>query len=147
MIRKKAREAALQFLYQLDAPSSSEGNAKPSTDFATHAKHFRLEAEVVSYAERLAQAVLEKRVAIDQMIQKHANNWRLERLGSIEKTLLRMGVAELLYFKDVPASVTLDEIIELAKSFAEAEAPAFLNGILDPVSKEPDAAQGKVAST
>jgi N utilization substance protein B len=81
------------------------------------------------------------------MIEKHAQNWRLERLGSVEKALLRIGVAELMYFKDVPASVTLDEVIELAKHFAEADAPAFLNGILDPVSKEPESMQGKVAST
>jgi N utilization substance protein B len=139
MIRKKAREAALQYLYQLDSPE------KPVT-FETHAKHFGLETEPFEFANRLASTVVSNISAIDQMIMKHAQNWRIERLGSVEKALLRMGVAELMYFKDVPASVTLDEMIELAKDFAEAEAPAFLNGVLDPVSREPSSVAGKVAS-
>ena len=57
-----------------------------------------------------------------------------------------MGTAELLYFKEVPASVTLNEVVELSKLFGEAETPAFLNGILDPISQEPLAQAGKVAS-
>ncbi len=57
-----------------------------------------------------------------------------------------MGTAELLYFKDVPASVTLDEVVELSKRFGEAETPAFLNGILDPIAKEPDAIDKKTPS-
>lgn len=142
MIRKKAREAAFQYLYQLDQP----GGEGPHSDFKSHAKHFGLEEDSFEFANRLATAVLTHVVAIDSMISKHARDWRIERLGAVEKSLLRLGVAELLYFKEVPASVTLDEIIELAKSFAEADAPAFLNGILDPVSREPEALAGKVAS-
>lgn len=142
MIRKKAREAAFQYLYQLDQPGASG----PSHDFKSHAEHFQLQADSYEFANRLAHAVLDNISTIDQMIGKHAKEWRVERLGAVEKSLLRLGVAELLFFKDVPASVTLDEVIELAKAFAEADAPAFLNGILDPVSREPQAVAGKVAS-
>ncbi|MBS1958442.1 MAG: transcription antitermination factor NusB [Bdellovibrionales bacterium] len=143
MIRKKAREAAFQYLYQLDEPGV--GN-EPHSAFSAHAKHFELEQDTLEFSTRLVQAVLGNLPAIDAMISKHAKEWRVERLGAVEKALLRMGTAELMYFKDVPASVTLDEIVELAKDFAEAEAPAFLNGILDPVSKEPASVSGKVES-
>jgi transcription termination factor NusB len=67
-------------------------------------------------------------------------------VGAIEKSFLRMGTAELLYFKDVPASVTLDEVVELSKRFGENDTPLFLNGILDPISKLPEAQSNKVAS-
>ena len=143
MIRKRAREAAFQYLYQLDQPGAT---ISPLSDFKSHAKHFKLEADAFEFANRLASSVVENVLEIDAMITKHAKEWRVERLGAVEKALLRMGTAELLYFKDVPASVTLDEIVELAKTFAEAEAPSFLNGILDPISREPAAVAGKVAS-
>jgi N utilization substance protein B len=146
MIRKKAREAAFQYLYQLDQPDSTGPLAQMNNDFRSHARHFGLEEDSIEFADRLAGTVLANVGAIDAMITKHARDWRVERLGSVEKSLLRLGVAELLYFKDVPAAVTLDEVIELAKKFAEAEAPAFLNGVLDPVSREPAAVAGKVAS-
>ena len=80
------------------------------------------------------------------MIIKHAENWRLDRISAVDKAFLRMGVAELLYFKDVPASVTLNEVVELSKYFGEADTSAFLNGLLDPISKEPIAVAGKVPS-
>ena len=81
------------------------------------------------------------------MIVKHAQNWRIDRINSVDKSILRMGIAELLFFKDVPASVTMDELVELSKVFGEAETPSFVNGILDPISREPMATNGKVAST
>lgn len=145
--RQRARELAFQFLFRFD--QENESNPSPSQiedEFAKHASHFQTREESLEFALRLVKSALSELKTIDAMIKKHAENWRLERLGTIEKSLLRIATAELLYFKDVPASVTLNEIVELAKSFGEADTPAFINGILDPISREPQAQAGKVPS-
>lgn len=145
--RQRARELAFQFLFRHD--QDSESTLTPSqieADFSKHAEHFKTRDESLEFALRLVQTALKELKTIDATIVKHAENWRLERLGTIEKSLLRIATAELLYFKDVPASVTLNEIVELSKAFGEADTPAFINGILDPISREPQALAGKVPS-
>ena len=145
--RQRAREVAFQFLYQfLTADQKMGSPAEVEKEFQKHMKHFQTPDTTTEFAERLVRTTATCIRDIDSMISKHAENWRLDRLGAIERAFLRMGTAELLYFKDVPASVTLNEIVELSKLFGEAETPAFLNGILDPISREPSALQGKVAS-
>jgi N utilization substance protein B len=141
--RHKAREIAFQFIYKFDYETPS---TQVFDEFSKHAAHFECPPESFDFAARLAETTLKQLIAIDDMIAKHAQNWRLDRINSVDKSILRMGVAELLFFKDVPASVTLDELVELSKSFGEAETPAFVNGILDPVSREPMAITGKVPS-
>jgi N utilization substance protein B len=145
--RQRARELAFQFLYRFDQEgSSSLTPAQIEEDYQKHIAHFESNAESEEFALRLIKTTLMHLETIDPLILKHLENWRLERLGAIEKSFLRMGTAELLYFKDVPASVTLDEVVELSKRFGEADTSAFLNGILDPISQEPEALQNKVAS-
>jgi len=145
--RQRAREIAFQFLYGLNSDVlNPDGAGQIEADFEKHAAHFQTPAESFDFAQRLVRTTATCMPAIDEMIAKHAQNWRLDRIGAIEKAFLRMGVAELLYFKDVPASVTLNEVVELSKLFGEAETPAFLNGILDPVSRELQAQTGKIAS-
>jgi len=141
--RQKAREIAFQFLYRYDheVPASQVFD-----EFTKHAEHFDCPPESFDFAARLAETTIKQLTMIDEMIQKYAQNWRLERIGAVDKSILRMGIAELLFFKDVPASVTLNELVELSKDFGEAETPAFINGILDPVSREPLALAGKVPS-
>ena len=142
--RHKAREIAFQFIYRYDQESPT---TQIYDEFARHAEHFECPQESFDFAARLAETTLKQLIAIDDMIVKHAQNWRLDRMNSVDKSILRMGVAELLFFKDVPASVTLNELVELSKAFGEAETPSFVNGILDPVSREPMAVNGKVPST
>ena len=145
--RQRARELAFQFLYRFDQDKIA--NLTPSqieAEYKTHISHFESNEESEEFALRLIKTTLAHLETIDPLILKHLDNWRMERLGSIEKSFLRMGTAELVYFKDVPASVTLDEVVELSKRFGEADTPAFLNGILDPISKLPDAIANKVLS-
>jgi len=145
--RQKARELAFQFLYQFDRELPSGLTSEMlEKEFKKHASHFGEFKLSEDYALRLVQTTIRELRAIDAAIATHASNWRMDRLGSIEKAFLRIGAAELLYFKDVPASVTLNEIIELSKSFGEEDTPLFLNGILDPISKLPEATSGKVPS-
>ncbi len=145
--RQRARELAFQFMFRHDQESEPLSSASEiEEDFARHADHFKTQQDSLEFALRLIKTTLIELKTVDATIKKHAENWRLERLGTIEKSLLRIGTAELLYFKDVPASVTLNEIVELSKSFGEADTPAFINGILDPISREPQALAGKVPS-
>ena len=145
--RQKAREMAFQFLYRFD--QEKEANLTPKqieADFKKHEGHFGGLEQSYEFALRLVQTTLSHLKEIDTLIVKHAENWKHERLGAIEKSFLRIGASELLYFKDVPASVTLNEIVELSKMFGEADTHTFLNGILDPISHEPEALSGKVPS-
>lgn len=145
--RQKAREMAFQFLYRFDQDKESNLSATQIDEaFKKHEGDFGDFPQSEEFALRLIKTTLTELKHVDAMIVKHAENWRHERLGAIEKSFLRIGTAELLYFKDVPASVTLNEIIELSKSFGEAETPLFLNGILDPISQESQALAGKVPS-
>ena len=145
--RQKARELAFQFLYRFDQEREASLSPKQIEDeFRKHEGHFGDFNQSTEFALRLIQTTLAELTTVDAMILKYAQNWKFERLGAVEKSFLRIGIAELLYFKDVPASVTLNEIIELSKDFGEADTPTFLNGILDPVSREPQAQAGKVPS-
>jgi N utilization substance protein B len=147
--RQRAREAAFQFLFHLEQSGSASGQMVPSEierDFELHAQHFHIREDSLDFARRLVTTVARSLPTIDGAILTQSENWKFERIGAIEKSFLRMGIAELLFFKDVPASVTLNEVIELSKFFGEEDTPTFLNGVLDPISKLPEALQGKVAS-
>ncbi len=146
--RQRAREVAFQFLYQFENSSGTKIGTPALTEleFEKHAEHFNIPVESHDFALRLVRTTATSFKAIDDMIRKHAENWRLERIGAIEIAFLRLGVAELLFFKDVPASVTINEVIELSKLFGEEDTPTFLNGLLDPISKEEIAMAGKVLS-
>jgi transcription antitermination factor NusB len=145
--RQKSRELAFQFLYRFDRENGAELTPEQiEKEFKKHMEHFGEFQHSYDFALRLILTTLRELGAIDSLISTQASNWKLERLGSIEKAFLRIGTAELVFFKDVPASVTLNEIIELSKGFGEEETPLFLNGILDPISKLPQAVSGKVPS-
>ena len=91
-----------------------------------------------AFAERLVAGVLEKKKDLDALIGKYATNWKISRMPIVDRNILRAGVYELLWMDDVPAKVTVNEAIELAKSFGDDDASKFVNGILDQVlTKEP----------
>jgi len=92
------------------------------------------------YAEELAGIVAERLSEIDAVIADSARNWTVDRMSRIDRNLLRMAVAELLYVDDVPMRVTLDEAVEIAKAFGGDDSARFVNGILDRVAREGDKA-------
>lgn len=85
-------------------------------------------------APELARGVMEQRARLDEEIAAVAEHWRLERLGAVERNILRLGVHELLA-GDPPAPVVIDEAVRLARWFAGAKAPAFVNGVLDATAR------------
>ena len=135
--RRKAREIALQILYQLDVQEqlTSEQAA------ALFWQHFSREAAPPAseggeeanraFADQLVRGVREHLAEIDALLGRASRNWRLERMARVDRNLLRLAIYELKYCADVPAKVAINEAIEIAKRFGTAESPAFVNGILD----------------
>ncbi|HSA07332.1 MAG TPA: transcription antitermination factor NusB [Candidatus Gastranaerophilales bacterium] len=86
--------------------------------------------EVKSYAIQLVKTFIENREKIDNQIKEHSIGWDVERLVKIDRDILRIAIAEIMFFKDVPSSVSIDEAVELAKKYSEPESSSFINGIL-----------------
>jgi transcription antitermination protein NusB len=125
--RHHARERALQILFQYDI------HGKPGLWLDVFWKENEATDEVRAFAERLVSGVLEKKKELDAVIGKYATNWKISRMPIVDRNILRAGVYELLWMDDVPAKVTVNEAIELAKSFGDDDASKFVNGILDKV--------------
>jgi len=87
------------------------------------------------FAELLFKTTLENRSHIDELIRRHAQHWRLERMAVVDRNVLRVAVSELLY-TETPHAVVIDEAIEIARRFSTAESSQFVNGILDAVREE-----------
>jgi len=130
-IRHRGRELAFQILFQMDLGREGLGYAMQYfLDLKAAAK------EAAAFAEELARGASENLAEIDALITQQSKNWDFKRLNSVDRALMRLGVYELIHRPDIPAEVTLNECIELAKSYGSEESPAFVNGILDQIHKE-----------
>jgi N utilization substance protein B len=131
--RRRAREAALQMLYQ------TEVGQLPVTEAAlshtTIADAVALDDESREFAVELARGSWQDKAAIDAYIAEAARNWRVERLAIIDRLLLRLAVHELLSHPATPPRVVIDEAIELARVYSGEDAAKFVNGVLDGVFK------------
>jgi len=127
-LRRKARELALQLLYQWDlraeSPEKIEEAFWPGAKAAARTREF---------AHRLFTGTVAAAPQLDALVERHATNWRLERMSAIDRNILRLAAFELK-FATAPAKVVLDEAVELAKKFSDDAAPAFVNGVLDAVA-------------
>ncbi len=130
--RRKAREAALQFLFQDDFPPHNELTLTDIEErFEKFCQLFQVNKKARSYTFGLLLQTVTHRQHIDDLIRKCAKNWRLERIAVTDRNLLRIGVSEMLYSDDVPHQVAINEAVEIAKRFGSNESPSFVNGILD----------------
>jgi N utilization substance protein B len=139
--RRRAREFALQALYAADIAAQSGPVALTGlwmgrledTDAVDDAPVTPDETE---FAQEIVRGVLEDKDEIDQRIEAASLNWRLARMPAVDRNILRIGAFELTHRGDIPASVSINEAIELAKRFGGAESRAFVNGILDRIAGE-----------
>jgi len=140
--RRKSREGALQFLFQEDF--SLEGLRK-TEDFEARFEQFcvlyQVNRKARTYMQSLLLGIIEKQEQVDALIRESAKNWRLERIAATDRSLLRIGVYEMVFCDDVPVQVAINEAVEIAKRFAGDESPAFINGILDAVAKKNESSQ------
>ncbi|QDT66286.1 transcription antitermination factor NusB [Calycomorphotria hydatis] len=123
--RTKARELAVQMLYQLDLNPEV-----PLNDIREMIREQLLDEELSAFAWRLVMGTMEFRDTIDERIVSVAENWSLNRMAPTDRNVLRLGVFELTN-TDTPAKVVIDEAIELAKKFGSTQSSQFVNGILD----------------
>ena len=130
--RREARELALQALYQLDV--SGEGD--PAHGLSHFFAHFdsHEHGDVQTFARELVEGVGANHERIDALISESAEHWRLSRLSRVDLSLLRLATFELLARPDIPASVTLNEAIEIARRFGSEDSAPFVNGVLDHIA-------------
>jgi N utilization substance protein B len=141
--RRRAREFALQILYQLDVQeqlSDEQALGMFWRNFAATAEAEGAMAadlgEIQPFAEKLVRGVRENLTELDAQIQGASKNWRLERMARVDRNLLRLALYELKHLEDVPAKVAINEAIEIAKRYGTNESSAFVNGILDRCREE-----------
>ena len=130
--RRRARELALQFLYQLDV----KGEADPTPHEAEFWGRHALDDATRAFIGALVHGTKANQATIDQLITQITEHWDLDRMAVVDRNILRLAVYELLWEHDVPAKVAINEAIEIAKKFGTRESSRFINGILDRVSKE-----------
>lgn len=128
--RRKSREYALQMLYQFDVSHQSAGLT------AGFWADKDVPANIVEFANNIVEGVIKNLGLIDEKIRLSASNWSIERMAIVDRNILRMSVFELLYIKEIPVKVTINEAIEIAKRFGEEESGSFVNGILDRIVKD-----------
>ena len=139
--RRRAREFALQALYQADVADGTASRALEGLwpvlvegqDLTTSRP---AEDEEIAFSRRVVAGVERSRPELDALIERASNHWRLARMPVIDRNILRLAAYELLYCPDVPASVSINEAVELAKRFGDKDSRAFVNGLLDRIAAE-----------
>jgi len=138
--RSVARERALQALYQLEVQETSVEDALDAAFAAASgepgAPPGKVDPESRRFAAQLVEGAHGRREEIDRLIEAHSHNWRLDRMGQIDRNVLRLAIYELKYLPDVPRKVTINEAVELGKRFGTEASSAFINGLLDRIAAE-----------
>ncbi|MFT5123018.1 MAG: N utilization substance protein B [Kiritimatiellia bacterium] len=132
--RHTARERAIQLLFQLDYNESDE----LEITFDEFWGSFEDKPDVRPFADSLIHGVMEHRNDLDKEIQRYAKNWDLDRMGGVDRNVLRLAIYEIKHRKDIPPVVSVNEAIELARELSSDEASKFVNGILDRAIKDTD---------
>jgi len=128
--RRQARERALQCLYQWESTGAELDGLLDRFWRANPASR-----QIRDFTEVLVRGTVDAVTRIDPLLEQQAENWRLERMGCVDRGILRLGVYELLDQPETPAAVAIDEAIELAKRYSGEQAGTFVNGILDGIRR------------
>ncbi len=130
--RTKARECALQILYQLDVAKNDCGyclydywQVNKDTDKA-----------IVEFANSIVKGTIDNLKKIDKVISDYATNWNLKRMAVVDRNILRLATYELLFLNEIPPKVSINEAVDIAKKYGDKDSGKFVNGILDKISKE-----------
>lgn len=130
-MRRKAREAALQALFQIDV-----GKARADQAVAYAIDLNDLDRETEEFCRSLVDGVMVHQDSIDESIERLAIDWSLNRLGNVDRNVLRLALFELMYRQDIPVGVTINEAVEVAKTFGNTDSGRFINGILGQFVRE-----------
>lgn len=130
-VRRRGREYALQMLYAMDLTGY-----QPDQVFAGFSAIQDLNRDAFYYARRLVDGVHGRLEEIDSVLAQYAEHWKIHRMAAVDRNLLRLGLYELMYVKEVPFPIVINEALEIVKEFSESEGTQFLNGILDAARKQ-----------
>jgi N utilization substance protein B len=130
--RRKSRELAMQMLFQGDL---GKQNPEEVERLFWDARE-DVDEETKGFADDLHRVATQREDEVDALIEKHAQNWRLERMPVVDRNLLRAAIAEMLGYPKTPAAVIINETLEIARRYAAPESIHFLNGVLDAVGRE-----------
>mgnify|MGYP000515671548 CR=1 FL=1 len=152
-VRRRAREGALQLLYQLEAHTEPDREGLPAgvkvarpvvieapaggldALFATFFENFSAPDKAREFTEELVRGIVDDADAIDAVIQDESTKWKLERMTAVDRNVLRLATYELKSQSDIPGRVILDEAIEIARRFGTEDSARFVNGVLDGLHK------------
>ena len=129
--RRRARELAIQVLFHMEYNPGDPGEC-----FDRVCESFGPPKEVRVYSREVVLGVWENRADLDRLMRRSSKNWRVERMSHVDRNILRLAIYEVLYRKDVPPKVSIDEAVELGKRYGTEESGAFINGILDHIYNE-----------
>ncbi len=130
--RRKGREVALQFLYQLDL----QGEADPASQAPEFWARHPLDDDTHDFADTIVRGTKTRQREIDEIIARCTEHWDIDRMAVVDRNILRLAVYELGWRADTPPKVVINEAIEIAKKFGTRESSRFINGILDRVHRE-----------
>ena len=130
--RRKSRELCLQMLFQSDMGKQTPEQVR-NTFWEERSS---VDEDTRGFADDLFSVATERRQEIDELIQKHAQHWRMERMAAVDRNVMRASVAEFLGYPATPRPVIINEALEIARKFSSPEAVQFINGVLDSVGKD-----------
>lgn len=130
--RRKSRELTLQMLFQADMGRQSPEDVRRTF----WGEHNSAGEDVRGFADDLFRVACDRHSEVDQLIERHAEHWRMDRMAAVDRNVLRAAVAELLGFPDTPRAVVINEALEIARKFSSPESIQFINGVLDSVGRE-----------
>ncbi len=130
-VRSKAREAVIQALYLRDIAGEPLADALDQVR-----ENFSLDRRARDFAAELVRGLAPVLDAVDAVITAQSSNWRIERMGVVDRNILRLAVYELRHRADIPATVVINEALEIARRFSSDDAISFINGILDALRGE-----------
>ena len=130
--RRKSRELCLQMLFQWDMGKQTPDHVRKTF----WAERDEVDSDTRGFADDLFNVAVDRQAQIDELIQKHAQHWKMERMAAVDRNVLRTGVAEFLSSRETPRPVVINEALEIARKFSAPESVHFINGVLDSVGKE-----------
>ncbi|MDE6434913.1 MAG: transcription antitermination factor NusB [Lachnospiraceae bacterium] len=132
MLRSQIREEIFKILFRY--PFTEEGEMQEQITFCMEELEGKSE-ENLAYIKNKVNQIIEHRVAIDEKLQDNCEGWNLNRIGKAEIAIMRVAVYELLYEKEIPQSVSINEAVELTKRYCDEDAKGFVNAVLGKVAK------------
>lgn len=125
MSRRTERQKAVELLYEMTMQKEDE-----AAFVVEYFEKYSIESEKAKYVEKLLRTYFEHKDAINTVISENIQKWKIERLGKLDASILRIATTEMLYFEDVPEAVSINEAVELAKIFSEEKGFKFVNKVL-----------------